>query len=392
MLTIKPFPWRRLTPTAHYEHCLDESGALLVRVVRAPDMPPFMDGVTTTTDRAGIATRIALPSLGFAALRAANGDGWMLHTRRAPRTMLHVATRWIDLVREASDGFALDERVLLATIGAGIGDVGPDAEHEIKESRTLVGYPARSGEGDAGDAGRDLLDWTASHGAHSAHGVMQTTIKQATSARADLFAKATPARYRDVLADPVVSLTCGAQVIAQMAADVRSDPIAQRILYLLGEAGTASHDNWGLKLDDELSLIRFIAAWNDDARLRAGERLDEGLTSTRPMAVDLPPSPTAPFPKWAWLLAGALTLGGGIACAIWWHERRKAAAERADDEDDSDEEPDDDSDEDDGGVLMPAEDAARLLAWREQADEEEDDELEDDQPVPPQPHGPFLLS
>jgi hypothetical protein len=70
-------------------------------------------------------------------------------------------------------------------------------------------------------------------------------------------------------------LTCGVAVLAQLSAKAHADPIAAYVLYLLGESPVVSNPAapWGVKLDDERAVVRFLAMWNDDARLRAGEHV-----------------------------------------------------------------------------------------------------------------------
>jgi hypothetical protein len=359
MLSIPPFAWRRLRPSAQMEHCLDESGALLLRVPGEPTTPPLAHLGRLLLE---------LGPLGIQSLCAANGDGWMLHTRGAPRAMHHVAKRWLELAREASQAFAVDERVLLATIGAEVGDLAPDHDNEVKAPRTSAGYPSRMGPGDAGDAARDARDWTASHGAHTKHGLLQTTVKQATDVRADLFAKVTPDRYRAVLADPVASITCASELLAQMSPSLRRDPLAQRVEYMLGGPGVATRSPWGVALEDDVPLLRFIVAWNDDVRLRAGERIDASSPLGDATSLVTAPRRSAPLPVWSWLVAvaGALVAGGG---ATWWFLDKRQRAEEEEEE----------------FVLLPANDT-RLLAGARTFLSEEDDGRDD-----ATAHGPFLV-
>jgi len=361
VLPLKPFGWRRVMPDARVDYCLDESGALLVRNVGGGADEP-----TLTSDGA------ALRSLGFASTRAANGNGWMVHSVGAPGVMRDVGLRWGYYVREASDAVGVDERVTLAAIGAGVGDAGPDRDNEVKAPRTRPGYPRRTGNADAGDVARDREDWTASRGAHSVHGLMQTTLAQAVGARPDLFEKVSPDHYGATLANPITSITCGVAVLAQLSAKAHADPIAAYVLYLLGESPVVSDPAapWGVKLDDERAVVRFLAMWNDDARLRAGEHVP---TSERAMSAPVTAAAASPMPPWGWALVGAagtVVLGG----AGWLLYKKLSLLELAQGEDEEEDEPDE-------LVMVPRSNYERFLT-DDDAEDADEEALE---------RGPFLL-
>jgi hypothetical protein len=357
VLPLQPFVWRRLTPSARLDYCLDETGALLVRIADGGAEEPTL-------------TRAALLRLGFTSTQAANGNGWMVHSLGAPSVMQNVTTRWGDLAASSERVLGVDERVTLATIGAGVGDVAPDADNEVKAPRTRPGYPHRTGDTDPGDAARDREDWAASGGAHSVHGLMQTTLAQAVAARPDVFEKVSPDHYAAVLANPVASITCGATVFSQMSTEARADPLDAYTLYLLGGSPVVVDPTaaWGVKLDDELALVRFVAMWNDGARLRAGEHLAEQSARAATAMTTPARAATDTMPRWGWALvgvAGTVAVGG----VAWWLYQLAKSAKPAhgkpeDDEErfvaDDDAEEEDDYDEEElaeGPFLLPAGDA-----------------------------------
>jgi hypothetical protein len=336
MLTLPPFGWRPLTPNAAVEHCLDDTGALLLRAHqeerRSADTPPILRA--RVRDGEGGFHVVPFESLGFDWYQTASRDAWMLRTSGAPVTMAQVADHWTSLVRTASAALRVDERVLLATIASEVGSLGPDADGHVKAARTENGYPRRTGETDSGDFARDLEDWTTSGGMHSSHGLLQTLIGTAVRLRPDLFHGVDPSRYRTVLWDPANALACGAAYVAQFPESVRADPLATRFQYAAGDLTPSAKSRWGVALYDELVPLWFVAFWNDDAALRAGESV---AVLTRAPGT----APSKGKDRAVWLSLAGLS---GVAGLYAWYchaeeKKRIAAAEQDDDE--TDEEADD---------------------------------------------------
>jgi hypothetical protein len=307
MLTVQPFPWRRLSPSAQMEHCLDAAGVLRLRGAD-PNTPPLG---TARVSAGGGFVDIPLARLHLVWLRAEDGDGWVLRSEGAPSTMTHLGARWGETVRAATAARGIDERFVLATLACEVGDIAPDASGYVKAPRTELGYPQRTGEHDAGDFARDAVDWRVSRGMHSSHGLMQTLIGVATMARPDLFKGIDPSLYRAVLWVPENSLACGLAHLAHFARDVLADPLASRLHYGAAIAHASTSNVWGMApvYDDRVPL-RFLAFWNDDAHVRA---------QAGPDADDVPdtlPS-TERSPALAWLAAlSSFALAAAAACGL----------------------------------------------------------------------------
>ena len=371
MLTLQPFPWRRLTPNAALEHGLDAVGILLLRArdEAKRGAPPLTDA--RVRDGEGNFHSVPLDALGLTWVQADNGDGWMLRTKGAAVTMAQVASQWGLVVQAVSSLLGVDERLLLATIASEVGTLGLDAEGLVKAARTEKGYPRRTGETDSGDFDRDREDWTQSRGAHSSHGVMQTLIATAVAVRPELFEGIEPSRYRTVLWDPAHAITCGAAYLATFPDTVRRDPLASRFQYAFGRIAPTAKERWGAALYDELVPLTFLAFWNDDACLRAGEAV------TLPAATALTTRTSRPGGNDAlWLgVLGASGVAALAAFFLWRRSRKRKELEEAEDEDDE-------------FVLVPADEAYGLLV---EYDEEEDD-MEDELEGTSRPaQGPFLL-
>jgi hypothetical protein len=354
MLTLSPFGWRRLTPNAAVEHCLDDTGALLLRAHqeerRSADTPPILRA--RVRDGEGGFHVVPFESLGFDWYPTASRDAWMLRTTGSPVTIAQVADHWTSLVRTASAALHVDERVLLATIASEVGNLGPDAEGHVKAARTEKGYPRRTGETDAGDFARDLEDWTTSGGMHSSHGLLQTLIGTAVGLRPDLFHGVDPSRYRTVLWDPANALACGAAYLAQFPESVRYDPLATRFQYAAGHLTASPKSRWGVALYDELVPLWFVAFWNDDAALRAGESV--AVLTHAPSA-----APTPGKDRAVWLSLAGLSAAGLYA---WYRHGEKKKAAASDQKKEEDEE------------------APLLVASNPAEHEEEEEEEEEDEP------------
>jgi hypothetical protein len=369
VLTLQPFPWRRLTPNSALEHGLDAVGILLLRArdEAKRGAPPLTDA--RVRDGEGNFHRVPLDALGLTWVQAENGDGWMLRTKGAAVTMAQVASQWGLVVQAVSSLLGVDERILLATLACEVGALGLDAEGLVKAARTEKGYPRRTGENDSGDFDRDLEDWTQSRGAHSSHGVMQTLIATAVAVRPELFEGIEPSRYRTVLWDPAHAITCGAAYLATFPDSVRRDPLASRFQYAGGRIAPTAKERWGAALYDELVPLTFLAFWNDDACLRAGEAVT--LPAATALTTTLRPGGNDAL----WLgVLGASGVAAFAAFLLWRRSREDLVGE---------------DDEDDDFVLVPAAEAHALLGEDdEEGDDEKDDDLEDaSRPT----HGPFLL-
>jgi len=315
MITIEPFEWRKLTPLSTLEHRLDSNGNLLLR---EPDSKAVPFKTARVRDGAGGFIEKPLQALGFEWSRADDGDGWALRTTGDPITMSHAVARWTWLVAEESAELLVDERFLLTTIACEVGDVAPN-EDGLRRHRLVLRL--RHGlrlEADRGDGERDAEDWAAFEAkgkrgvTHSSHGLMQTLISTAVSARPDLFFGLDPANYRDVLADPARSIACGTAYAATFPREVRHDPLASRFQYGAGSVRPTSQNRWGAVLYDELVPLMFVAFWNDLAFLRADD-----------WVVPVPSSKRAPAPSSTaeWLFASfsclLLALAASFATAAF---------------------------------------------------------------------------
>ncbi len=304
MLSLEPFAWRRLSPSSVLEHRLDETGALRLRGAD-PAAPPLATARVNTG--AGF-VELPLARIGLTWSRAGDGDGWILRTEKAPRTMIHLAARWSETVRAVADPLGIDERFVLATLACEAGDVAPDRDGYVRAPRTERGYPRRTGESDPGDFARDAEDWRASRGMHSSHGLMQTLVGVATMVRPDLFAGVDPSLYRAVLWVPENSLACGIAHLAHFAREVLADPLACRFHYGAAIAHPSTANAWGLApvYDDRVPL-RFVAFWNDDACIRMGACGVDDAPDTLPA--------TERSPALGWLAALAALVFGAAAAA-----------------------------------------------------------------------------
>jgi hypothetical protein len=319
-LTLKAFDWRKLTAESAIEYALDDAG--VIRVRGQGDAPPF----ETVRVRSGrVFVDMTIDELGLAWKQAPGGDGWILRTVGAPSTVSHVDGLWGALVRESADP-AFDERLVLVTIAAEAGGIAPDEEGFVKAPRTEVGYPRRTGEHDPGDFDRDAVDFFASGGAHSSHGLMQTLISTARAARPDLFANVDPSRSRMVLWSPANSIACGVAHASSFAAAIKTDPVQFRVKYGSGGIRAVSTNAWGVDLYDESVMARFIALWNDDACVRAFD------CTAPPMPAPSPsPAPQRQPATGAWVFASfaLFTLSAVAAYASsQLAKASRAAAER----------------------------------------------------------------
>lgn len=266
MLTLIPFPWRRLTARSHMEHRLDEQGELVLRGASDTE-PPFSSA--TVRDGAGGFVKRSLAQLGYVWTRATSGEGWTLRSSGDPITVARTSTLWSDLVRAITEPLGLDERIVLITIACESFGAVPDAKGLVYAPRTENGYPRRTGEHDPGDPARDAEDWRLSGGMHSSHGLMQTLIATAVAARPDLFAGRDPKQYRKVLWIPANSIACGVAHLKHFSPEVLADPLAVRFAYGAGSVRPAENV-WGAFLYDELVPLMWVSFWNDDASVRAG--------------------------------------------------------------------------------------------------------------------------
>jgi hypothetical protein len=319
-VTLEPFAWRRLTPKSLVEHRLDETGVLLLRGA-AIEGPPLT--TAQVRDGAGGFVVRSLDALHLEWHRAAGGDGWLLRTKGPAATMFALEERWHAMADQIGGPLGIDERLVLTTIACEVGDVEPDASGFVKAPRTELGYPRRTGEADRGDAARDAEDWAAylaagrKRGAHSSHGLMQTLLSTAYGVRPDLFAGVDPACFREVLWIPSNAIACGAGYMATFPEAVRTDPLALRFAYGAGHVIPRDGNPWGGRRYDDLVPLAFLAYWNDDACLRAGECIVVEH-ETRPRENQI-----------AWLVLFALA---GAACVAAGH---RAAALRREGEPDA---------------------------------------------------------
>jgi len=227
-------------------------------------------------------------------------------------------------------------RFLVALLAPASQGAKLDARGFVRRVLTLPGYPARSHDDDAGDPLRDAEDWRATGGMRSLHGLLPIPPGVAVKAFPGPFQRLSPSHYRDVLADPIVSIGCTASLLRAAAERAPPDPLAVRSGMLGQTTGVAGM--WGVPVDD-LALASFVAAWNDDARVRGGE------APSAPAALAMPSEAGPPkhgellrFVPWA--IAGVAVWH--IAKAKLLYDQKRAAERESDEELEDDPEHEDD--------------------------------------------------
>jgi hypothetical protein len=268
MLTLEPFAWRKLSPASHFEHRLAEDGTIRLRGLH-PDEPPFRT-ILVDRGRAALVEEVLNYASRYRWTRAADRDGWIFSVQVPDLVGKDIARLEEAIgkaaIRDAADPLGVDERFALITAAcaswAALCDL-PDEDGYVKAPRTSDGYPARKDDEDPGDFRRDAEDWKAGGGMHSAHGLMQTRIGVAKSARPDLFEGVDPALHRTVLWKPKNSLACGLARLAHVPREVLADPLACRFKYADASADGSDSNMWGVApAHDDLVALSFLAHWN----------------------------------------------------------------------------------------------------------------------------------
>lgn len=302
------FGWRKLHTLSAIEHRLDASGFVLLRMGSSD--PPFTTMTKVRTGKGGF-HEASLESRGFAWSKV--GDGWALRARSiAP--VQRAKAYYGEIAKRQGASAQIDPRFLLVTMACESMAPAPDKIGAVKAPRTEKGYPGRTGEGDIGDYDRDLLDWKASRGAHSSHGLMQTLIRTAVDVRPDLFEGTDPRLYRTILWSPELSIACGAAAIAKMLSAwpmAKGDPLAMRTIYASGGLHKDPSSRWGVVFYDELVPVSFLALWNELACIEAG--------SCAQLSKTAPARARSKTNTWAWLTLAftsfALTAASSAAMA-----------------------------------------------------------------------------
>lgn len=333
MITLRAFPWARLSASSSVVHRVDESGRLVLRGVGSA--APFT--TFRVRDGKGGFQEADLGARGFE-WTAVGADAWELRTKGDPVTMGRTESLWSDLVRDASAEAGIDERIVLTMIGSETGSVGgPDAQGLVRAPRTEKGYPERTGESDPGDARRDALDWKQSGGMKSSHGLMQTLIGTAAHVRPDLFAGVPVARYREVLWQPAASIAAGVAAIVALvkqwdqSLSALGDPLAVRMIYAGSYATTTAANRWGVgPLYDELVPLLYVAFWNDDASVRRAAggavAMNRGGDNVMPVAFKRDDHASSSVLHWLFGITGLALASAATVAALSYANRHHERA------------------------------------------------------------------